>query len=230
MTFPESSNSQLLEIMNTLEAELLWSVYLLTCTPWGLLRTQTRPSVTGPRRRKHRLSTPEHAWTAARRRGTARAGAVRDCCGARVYRSSGMPGRRLVAASRLPARHGMPALLARVAAPGRAVSEGPVYGGCAPEPRCLLRPRDPAALREPKGAQHTPRCRYARPAGPRGLCPACPCPAVLTLLGLARLALPLVPRPPLQGLDCGFLFIETRSPCVTQAGRQLTAVLSHPSE
>lgn len=200
-------------------------VYLYTCISWPV-----KVAVTGRRRRKHRLSTPEHAWTAARRRGTARAGAVCDCCSALICSSSGMPGRRLVAASRLPARHGMPALLARVAAPRHAVSEGPVYGGCAPEPRCLLRPRDPAAFREPEGAEHTPCCRYARPAGPCPL-PRLPlAPPSSPLLGLARLTRPLVPRPALQGLDCGFLFIETGSPCVAQAGRQLTAVLSHPSE
>ncbi|EGV94315.1 Magnesium transporter MRS2-like, mitochondrial [Cricetulus griseus] len=59
-----------------------------------------------------------------------------------------MPGRLLVAASRLPSHHGMPALPAQAASPRRAVPAGPVCG--APEPRCLLRSRDPAALREPE--------------------------------------------------------------------------------
>lgn len=209
--------------MDTFGAELLWSVYLHTCTSW--LCYGRRPGRQSPD------TTPEHAWTAARRRGTARAGAVRGCRGEPVDPSSGMSDRRPGAASRLPARHGMPALPARAAAPRRAAPEGPVDGGRAPEPRCLRRPRDPFALPEPESVEHSPRCRYARPAGPRRPLSRLPlAPPSSPPLGLAGLTRPSVLRPALRGLDCGFLLIGTGSPCVAQAGRQLTAVRSHPSE
>lgn len=89
--------------------------------------------------------------------GTARAGAVRGCPGTQIYPGSGMPGRLLVAVSRLPAHHGVPALPAPAATPRRAVPAGPVCR--APEPCCLLRSRDPSALRAPEGTELARRCR-----------------------------------------------------------------------
>ncbi|KAL1784607.1 magnesium transporter MRS2-like, mitochondrial [Sigmodon hispidus] len=104
------------------------------------------------------------AWTAGRRRGTAHAGAMRACGSSPVHRSSGMPGRRLIAASRLHSHHGMPTLPAPAAARCHAVRAGSAYR--APEPGCLLRSRNPDTLRK-----LSPRCRYARPRGPAASAP-----------------------------------------------------------
>lgn len=195
-TFPENSNSQLLNIMDTFRAELLRPLHLHTGRFLPRYRTQTPSSAAGYRGRTHKSPLPEHAQAAPRRRGTVRAGAVRRCRRARLYPGSGMPGRSLVAGSPLPARHGMPALPAPAAAPRRAVPAGPVYRGCAPE-----RSRDPAA-REPEGAERVPRCRYACPAGLR---------LPLALLSSAGLTPPQLSSQHLGGLDRGFSFVETGS-------------------
>lgn len=77
-----------------------------------------------------------------------------------IYLNYGIPGQHLVAAFWLPGCHEMPALPAQAAALRRAVPEGPVYGGCVPEPHSL-----PAVavrllcLQESDSAEHTQCCR-----------------------------------------------------------------------
>lgn len=168
-------------------------------------------------------------------RGPQRAGAGRlaqaRCAVGAVRRSTRVPACRAGVLVRLPGcpramecLRCLPGLLPRAARSRRALCMAAARLSLA---ACSGR-APPLFSRNPK-APSTPRAAGTRvPRGSAASAPPALGPGVLTVLGLAGLTLPLVLRPALRGLDCGFLFIETGSPCVTQASRQLTVVLSHP--